>query len=257
MDGLKDEYRFLATLKPYTEVALGGGAITTFPDLDRLLNFLKNKKVFANITVHQKELLDNYERIQKYIDKDLVKGVGVSITGYDQAVWQFAKKNKNVVLHVIAGYSDVSRLLMNDGYANGGLKLLILGYKNWGRGAKLLRDNPNWCRSVKFKDVLSSSMEEWERRLPELFEAYKVVSFDNLALEQLHVKDHVDEATWNRFYMGGDGNFTVYVDLVEKKYASHSTAEKRFKLKEDISCMFKTIKGTVEDTLCLENQSIL
>ena len=57
-------YRFIDTLHPYTEMALNGNDMN-HPDLERLLVFLKGKKVFANITVHQSQFMKNYETLKR------------------------------------------------------------------------------------------------------------------------------------------------------------------------------------------------
>ena len=49
---------------------------------------------------------------------------------------------------------------------------------------------------------------------------FDVVSFDNLAIKQLCVKDILSTKEWNEFYMGDDGAATMYADLVEKKFAN-------------------------------------
>ena len=41
--------------------------------------------------------------------------------------------------------------------------------------------------------------------------------------------------------MGTDGQFTMYVDLVEKKFSKSSTSNKRFDLLNNIEEMFKSI----------------
>ena len=45
--------KFIDTLHPYQEVAIGGGDATSHPDLLSFLRKLKEKKVIANITVNQ------------------------------------------------------------------------------------------------------------------------------------------------------------------------------------------------------------
>ena len=75
---------------------------------------------------------------------------------------------------------------------------------------------------------------------------FKVVSFDNLAIEQLEVKRLVKDDEWEEFYMGDDGNFTYYIDMVERKFAQSSTApfDKRHDLLDSVDEMFKIIGVT-------------
>ena len=51
-------WRFFDTLHPYTEMAIGGGDVLTFPNLYELLELLKSKNIYANITVHQNNIFD-------------------------------------------------------------------------------------------------------------------------------------------------------------------------------------------------------
>ena len=73
-----------------------------------------------------------------------------------------------------------------------------------------------------------------------------VVSFDNLAIEQLEVKRLVKDDEWEEFYMGDDGNFTYYIDMVERKFAQSSTTpfDKRHDLLDSVDEMFKIIGVT-------------
>jgi len=233
---VKEGYAFLNTLKPYTELALGGGRLTSWPEIDTMLDFLKTKKVFANITVNYRELHEESARIQQWIDMGLIYGIGISIDKYDEEVMRFAQKNPNTVLHVIAGFYDVDEIIKS--YGNKGLKILILGYKNWGRGAVLLKD-------ADFHNNIDVGMMLWEDVLPVLFESFKVVSFDNLALKQLNIQKHVSEDVWNMNYMGDDSTATMYIDLPNKEFAASSTAKNRFELKQGIIDMFKEIKNTL------------
>ena len=45
--------KFINTLHPYQEVAIGGGDVTSHPDLIPFLRKLKERKIIANITVNQ------------------------------------------------------------------------------------------------------------------------------------------------------------------------------------------------------------
>ena len=51
--------------------------------------------------------------------------------------------------------------------------------------------------------------------------SFKVLSFDNLALEQLNIKKYVSPEDWKTHYMGDDGSFTMYIDLVKEEFAKN------------------------------------
>ena len=226
---------FLSTMRPHTEIAIGGGAATSHPQIEEFLEYLKGKEILANITVHEKELLDNIKIIRKWINKELIRGIGVSVhSEFNKVVCGFAKKHKNTVLHVIAGHTPMNVI---DQYGKKGLKLLILGYKNMRRGA----DNYS-----KHKNDIEEKISETERNIDRLFMEFSVVSFDNLALKQLNVKDHVAENIWNACYQGSDATHTMYVDMVKKEFAATSTSADRYEIKDTIDEMFAVVKGTMD-----------
>ena len=41
-------------------------------------------------------------------------------------------------------------------------------------------------------------------------------------VEQLGVKRFVDEKDWDEFYMGDDGAFTFYIDMVKGEFSKNS-----------------------------------
>ena len=73
---------------------------------------------------------------------------------------------------------------------------------------------------------------------------FSVVSFDNLAIEQLEVQQLMTKEEWNEFYMGDDAEFTYYIDMVEKKFAKNSTAllNERYDLLDSVDDMFEKIR---------------
>ena len=93
----------------------------------------------------------------------------------------------------------------------------------------------------KNHELIDSQKQMMFNKLKEMTEHISVVSFDNLAIEQLDVKRLMSEEEWNQFYMGNDGNFTMYIDLVEKQFATSSISTTRYNLKNNIEDMFKVI----------------
>lgn len=86
--------------------------------------------------------------------------------------------------------------------------------------------------------------QQWlYENLEDIIQKFKVVSFDNLAIEQLNVKRLLTQEEWDEFYMGDDGKVTYYVDMVERKFAQSSTApfDKRYDLLNSVDDMFKVI----------------
>ena len=118
---------------------------------------------------------------------------------------------------------------------NKGVKILILGYKDFGRGHDLLE---------KAGAIIQIQIDWLKNNLSNLMGKFKVISFDNLAIEQLAVKDVLTDEQWNKFYQGDDGTHTMYVDLVNKQFAKTSTSVERYPLLSNIDDMFKIIKGS-------------
>ncbi|MCL1984649.1 MAG: hypothetical protein FWG58_04560 [Methanomassiliicoccaceae archaeon] len=226
---------FLGTLRPYTEIAIGGGSVTSHPQIEEFLRYLKKRKVLANITVHERELKENEDTIQGWIDTGLVKGVGISVHSHlNDLVCDFAMRNVNAVLHVIAGLTPLNTMLF---FGNKRLKLLILGYKNWGRGSEYYEEH---------RKEVEDGIRAIDENIEKIFRTFQVVSFDNLALMQLNVKEHVTEDEWNTCYQGHDATHTMYVDLVKQEYAATSTSGTRYKISGTIDEMFASVKGTMD-----------
>lgn len=223
--------KFIETLHPYQEVALGGGDAASHPDLIPFLHKLKDKKVIVNMTVNQRHFEQKQELINKLIDEKLIYGLGVSLVNPTDEFISLIQQYPNAVIHVINGIlkpSDVEIL------SDKNLKMLILGYKQLRRGGDYLYK--------EFESIITKQM--WlKENLESVIEHFKVVSFDNLAIEQLEVQRLMSQEEWDEFYMGDDGSMTYYIDMVEQKFAKSSTAnfEKRYVLLNSVDEMFKKI----------------
>lgn len=222
---------FVDTLHPYQEVALGGGNVLEHPDLIAFLKRLKKKKVIANVTLHQAHFEQSKELVSQLVREKLVYGLGISLEKPTEEFIAEVKKYPNAVVHVINGVVEPSEL---ETLADHGLKLLILGYKRLRRGEV--------CYQTKREEI--SQKQIWLRNhLREYFSRFQVVSFDNLAIKQLEVRQLLSEQEWEEFYAGDEGTHTFYIDLVERKFAESSTAasEKRYELLESVGEMFRKI----------------
>ena len=227
-------WNFFETMHPYTEIAIN--LQKPMPNgIGLFLGKMKNKKVIVNITINQNHFMDEYFRpiINYLVHEDLIKGIGISLTdptqeGFIEAV----KKYPNAVVHVIAGVTspeDIDYLKGHD------LKLLILGYKKLERGKKyydhssaIIEDNIKWLESD----------------LDGIVNGFKVVSFDNLAIEQLHLKDKLSEKEWEMFYGGDDGTVTFFIDLVKGVFAKSSLSQIVYPIGDKtIDEMFEIIKN--------------
>lgn len=223
--------KFIETLHPYQEIALGGGDATSHPDLISILHKLKDRKIIVNMTVNQVHFEKKQELIKKLVDEKLIYGLGVSLVNPTEKFIELIKQYPNAVIHTINGIlkpTDVEVL------ENKNLKLLILGYKHLRRGNEYY---------TAVQDSITKNQNWLYEQLPNLIEKFQVVSFDNLAIEQLSVKRLMSQEEWEVFYMGDDGSMTFYIDMVERKFAKSSTApmEKRYSLLDNVDSMFEKI----------------
>jgi len=225
-------FPFVFSLHPYTEMALNGNDMD-HPDLEKFLVFLKEKRVMANITVHQLQFMVNYDRLREYAESGLIHGIGISYNHYDEDFISKVKTLPNAVIHTINGILSPVDLQNMRGH---GLKMLILGYKDLGRGHNFL----NGCEiAVRELQHLLYNMlpmivsEDW----------FSLVSFDNLAIEQLNVKRLLTDGEWQEFYMGDDGRYTFYIDMVAGTFARNSLSQERYDIgMKSIDEMFKIIR---------------
>ena len=221
-------YKFLDTLHPYTELAINGNDMS-HPDLIPFLEKLKEKKVVANMTVNQIHFERHQDMIRDLVDRGLIFGLGISLKEPTEEFVSLIKTYPNAVIHVING---ILRPLDVEMLADNGLKMLILGYKQ-------LRRGEDWY-DTDHENIVVRQM--WlHENLEEMLNHFEVVSFDNLAINQLDVKRLMSEEDWNEFYMGDDGNYTFYLDLVEGNFGKNSLATERFPIMDNIDDMFQRI----------------
>ena len=71
------------------------------------------------------------------------------------------------------------------------------------------------------------------------------MSFDNLSIEQLDVREYFTTHNMNcdDFYMGNDGQFTMYIDGVRQEYAVSSVSPNRYGLLDGVNDMFNIIRS--------------
>ena len=164
------------------------------------------------MTVNQKHFEQKQDLIRRLVDEKLIYGIGVSLVNPTNEFISLVKQYSNAVVHVINGVlrpSDVETLADND------LKMLILGYKHLRRG--------NEWYSEERENIVSKQM--WlKENLADIINHFKVVSFDNLAIEQLNVQRLMSKEEWDEFYMGDDGGFTFYIDMVDGTFGKNSLA---------------------------------
>ena len=224
---------FFDTLNPYTEIAIGGGNPLSHPDLVLFLEQLKSKKLIPSMTVNQVHFMKNLGLIEELVNKKLIYGIGVSLNSVNDEFIETIRKFPNAVIHVIDGIVHPTQL---EELANKGLKILILGYKEFRRGNVMYANMGSVIEEMKSSlyNILPTVINDnW----------FDVVSFDNLAIKQLNPKRLMSDEQWNQFYLGDDGKFSMYIDLVNQEFAKSSVSIERYPITADIRDMFNKVKG--------------
>lgn len=221
---------FIKSLKPFTELAIGGGNPLSHPDIIQFLEMCKEKKLIASMTVNQNHFEKNVNALKKLCDNNMIYGLGISITNPTDKFIETAKQFPNAVIHIIAGV--VTEEQLKKLYDNN-LKILILGYKRFRRGNNF------------YSESVQNRVDFVRNNLTEIIKHFNTVSFDNLAISQLSVKNIMTEKDWTQFYMGDDGQFTMYVDAVRRVFAVSSTSETVYQYngRSTAESMFRRIRG--------------
>ena len=206
---------YLAPLNPGTEIAIGGGDPLSIGK-HRLIDFTKilshNLNLIPNITIKWSPQIGKHlDWLTKLVDINQLYGIGVS--GVVPLGQQMYDAYPSIVHHVIAGYHDIDTIEQLP-------KVLVLGYKFKGRSANL---HPGLKKDVE------DSLYEWYTHIPLYFKS-NMMSFDNLAIEQLNMRRFFNDEQWQKLFMGMDGSYTFYVDGVNMEYAISSTHVDRYPL---------------------------
>lgn len=226
-----NKYHFLLEQLPDgAELAIGGGNPLAHPELQSFLEYAKKNHVICNLTVNEQHLKMYKTLLSKFIENDLVKGLGISYTGKrKEDVKYFCNLTDNVVFHLIMGVHEINLL---DSISQLNNKVLILGYKHFRKGNTFYDKN---------QEEIDKRIYKWYIHLPKYFKSI-IMSFDNLAISQLKLKRWFTDKSWNEFYMGDDGTFTMYIDAVNNKYSKSSTSNKKYDINGSIAKMFKHIR---------------
>lgn len=191
------------------ELALGGGNPLDFPNLKSLLSNLSSMGFIVNMTINSKHLaMEKYQSIANDIFP-MIYGLGIS--GQTENPYESSDKSVN---HFIIGEQSIDDLLSLSGRYK---KVLLLGYKTYGRGEKYgIKNNDRIQKNINgltkyIKSVCDGSSKDFD-----------IISFDNLAIRQLSLKEYMRD--FDSFFMGEDGKFTMYYDGVSDMYAKSSTS---------------------------------
>lgn len=224
---------------PGTELAIGGGNPLAHPDLKDFLVCMKEFQIIPNVTVNMMHMKKFAPMIREFQKEKLIYGLGISYRGKNSlSLLPTDIDYSNAVFHMIMGIHDLEDCYEVIDWCkerNITPKILLLGYKTFGNGIN--------CYTPELKLMLNTWSKLYVYQLINCRD-HIVVSFDNLAIEQLDLQNKLDKDVWEEFYQGLDGNHTFYIDAVKEEVARTSTSDKRYPITEN-DCI-KEIFGKVK-----------
>lgn len=205
----------LVQLPPTTEIAVGINQVD-----DAVIDFLARMRgagYIVNATVNQ-----GLVQTGAHNDiVDLVHGIGISFRSLKWNLTDPVYRNPNTVVHVIAGIDDFETVKSLNAP-----KILVLGEKDFGFNTGQV-------------NTQSENHLTWFRRIHELFDT-SLVSFDNLAIEQLKIRRFFREDSWNTFFQG---EHSIYINAVTGTYAPSSRSSNTLVWDIPIRDYFQQLEG--------------
>jgi len=188
---------FKMDIPDYTELAINYNGI--HDKFDKFMSGEGTCDWIINLTINSKLFSDENQlnKIQSWIDNGNLKGIGISTNEYIN----IPLVTNNIVFHTIAGITPTQEIIK---MLNDNKKVLILGFKQLGRAEDIKIDLANW----DIDSILNTKKG--------------LLSFDNLAIDQLDLKNKVSNEIWKTHYMGEEGTTSFYIDLVTNTFSKSS-----------------------------------
>jgi len=206
-DGIECDYNELKEtlneLPQGIELAIGCNDLTE--GLEDFITWCGHRGFIANVTVNQGHIKRYYEGLDSLVTRGFIKGLGISYRS--ELKWdvpEYFLNYKNTVFHVIAGIDNFNDVLFLK--EKGVKKILVLGEKDFGFNEGQV-------------NLDSQCHMEWYWWIAKLFTEFEVVSFDNLALEQLKMRRFFTDEHWEKF---NQGEHSFYINAVDKTFAPSS-----------------------------------
>lgn len=188
------------------EIALGINGLDELDLIEEFLTFCQTHGLIVNITVNQGIVRKIESVITEWINSSKIYGLGISyrsgmrsLEGLQLLVY------KNTVIHCIAGIDTIDEVIELSQI--GVKKILVLGEKNFGFNFGKVK-------------LTTQKHRDWYAKLPHIFNHFDIVSFDNLALEQLKAKRCVKD--WDTFYQH---EYSFYINAVDGYFAPSSRSD--------------------------------
>lgn len=207
------------------ELAIGSNQLTN--DLYNFLSWCFDKGYICNLTINQGHIKRDLLNIISGIQDGCIKGLGISYRGelrFD--IPKTLLDYQNTVFHVISGIDTFQEI---ENLSNFGVnKILVLGEKDFGF-------------NLGNVDLKTQNHKEWYWWIHKLFSKFDVVSFDNLALEQLNIRRFFTQDNWNIF---NQGEHSFYINAVGEYFAPSSRSSEISNWNSfTIKSYFNEIKG--------------
>jgi hypothetical protein len=203
------------------EVALGGGEPTAHPHFMEIVGIFNKNDIVVNLSTK------NFDYIKKQPKSFFEKfgAIAVSansiqeaelIVDYNRKCYNDRNSEQEVYLQVVAGVLSVENIAHIIHYCNRGdthyftqHHLTILGYKDYGRGLGL--------QTYDYKGFLPDLI------IKTLNVEHSTVAFgiDSVLVDEIG-KDLVDNGVMENCMIKGEGNFSMYIDAVNKKMGPSS-----------------------------------
>lgn len=203
-DGVECDYdllfKKLLCLPRGIELAIGCNIYTD--SLNRFLWDCKFGGYVCNITINQAVVTNHLEMLLNAIKCDVINGLGISYRSFcKKEIPERLLNYQNTVIHVIAGIDDIDEIMKLKAK-----KILVLGEKDFGFNKNKV-------------DLNSHNHKQWFRKVRLLMDKFDVVSFDNLALEQLKIERFLKPDDFKEFYQG---EYSFYINAVNGTFSRSS-----------------------------------
>jgi len=196
----------LSILPGGMELAIGGNKIT-----DGLVDFLKwakEKSFFCNLTVNHLHIKKESDILKYLLENKIIRGLGISYRkGFPLNFDSYFINHPDVVLHVITGVDDINDILSLPFN-----KVLVLGFKTFGFGVSY------------YNEEVVENIQQWVWGIGKIINHFNVVSFDNLAIEQLEIQRFFKQKDWDVFYQG---EHSFYINAVDGYYSPSSRSPEK------------------------------
>ena len=194
----------LSDLPKGIELAIGCNHLNN--EFIEFLVWCKDKEYIANITINQGHIQRDTFNLIQVLQFDLIKGLGISYR--KDLKWnipEFLLHYPNTIFNVIVGIDTIEDIKSLS--EKGVNKITVLGEKDFGYNKGKVKNHKEWIIYVR-----------------QLFDLFKVVSFDNLAVNQLKVKRFFKEKDWESIYQY---EHSFYIDGVNEVFKPSSRSEEQ------------------------------